>query len=53
MREQLARYITGTTPPPPDDLQAKILEERKDGEVTLRIVELSFGPDQKATSRSS
>jgi dienelactone hydrolase len=49
MREQLARYITGTTPPPPDNLQAKILEERKDGEVTLRIVELSFGPDQKAT----
>ena len=49
MREQLERYITGTVPPPPENLQAKVLEERMDGEVAIQVVELSFGPDQKAT----
>lgn len=49
MRKQLERYITGTAPPPPDKLQFNILEERKDGAITVQTVELSFGPKQKAT----
>lgn len=48
MKEQLKHYITGTFPPKPDNLQAKILSEKKDGEVTLRMVELSFGPQHRA-----
>jgi hypothetical protein len=42
--EQVKHWITGTFPPPPDNLEAKILSEQKDGEVTLRTVELRFGP---------
>ncbi len=48
MKEQLKHYITGTFPPKPDNLQAKILSEKKDGKVTLRMVELSFGPQHRA-----
>ena len=40
-REQLARYITGTVPPPPDNLQTNILEG-KDGDIIIQIIELSF-----------
>ncbi len=45
--EQVKHWITGTFPPPPDNLEAKILRERKDGQVTIRTVELRFGPQQK------
>ncbi len=48
MKKQLQYYITGTFPPKPDNLQVKILSEKKDGEVTLRMVELSFGPQHRA-----
>lgn len=48
MEEQLKYYITGTFPPSPTNLETKIISERKDGNVTLRMVELSFGPQQKA-----
>lgn len=48
MKEQLEYYITGTYPPKPDNLEVKTLSERKDGEITLRMVELSFGPEHKA-----
>ena len=49
MRQQLAHYITGTRPPDPDNLKVTVLNEKKDGEVTLRMVELSFGPEHQAT----
>lgn len=49
MKEQLSYYITGTTPPPPNNLQAKIISETKEGDVTIRVVKLSFGPDHKAS----
>lgn len=48
MKEQLEYYITGTYPPKPENLQVKTLSERKDGETTVRLVELTFGPEQKA-----
>lgn len=48
MREQLAYYITGTTPPPPDNLRFHVLSEKRERDVTIRIVELSFGPGHKA-----
>ncbi|MGV8091406.1 MAG: alpha/beta fold hydrolase [Mangrovibacterium sp.] len=48
MKEQLQRYITGTFPPAPDNLKTKILWEKTDGRVRLRMVELSFGPEHRA-----
>ncbi|WP_294080783.1 alpha/beta fold hydrolase [Proteiniphilum sp. UBA5384] len=48
MKEQLTYYITGTAPPPPDNLQSKILNETEEDDLTIRTVELSFGPDRKA-----
>lgn len=48
MKKELQRYITGTFPPAPDNLEYKIINETKDGDVTIQIVELSFGPEHKA-----
>src|SRR5699024_5905783 len=48
MREKLQYYITGTFPPSPKNLQSSVLSEKNDGKVTLRRVELSFGPERKA-----
>ncbi|GAH06291.1 unnamed protein product, partial [marine sediment metagenome] len=36
------------SPPPPDNLRAEILRESKDGDVTIRVVELFFGPQHRA-----
>lgn len=48
MKEQLRYYILGSCPPPPDNLHSRTLSERKEGAVTLRMVELSFGPSGRA-----
>lgn len=48
MKEKLEYYITGTYPPKPENLEVKTLSEKKDGETTVRMVELSFGPEHKA-----
>lgn len=48
MKRQLAYYITGTFPPATDNLKYQVVQERKDGEITIHRVELSFGPQNKA-----
>ena len=48
IKEQLAHYITGTCPPAPDNLKAEIINEKKDGLVTLRTILLTFGPGNQA-----
>lgn len=48
MKEQLRYYILGSCPPPPDHLRSRIVSERREGPVTLRTVELSFGPSNRA-----
>lgn len=48
MRAETQRWITGTFPPPPDNLEAKIVNEQNEGDITIRTVELTFGPDRKA-----
>ena len=48
MKEQLRFYILGSCPPPPDNLRSRIISEKKEGPVTLRTVELSFGPANQA-----
>ena len=48
IKKKVQHWITGTFPPAPDNLEAEILSEKKDGRVTLRLVELRFGPEHKA-----
>ena len=48
MKEKLSYYISGSFPPPPDNLQYKLVEETKDGEITIQTVELTFGPQNRA-----
>ena len=48
MKDQLEYYVTGTYPPKPENLEVKTLSETKNGKTTLRMVELSFGPEHKA-----
>ena len=48
MQMNLEYYITGTSPPPPSNLSSKIIYEKQDGEVTVQMVELSFGPGNRA-----
>lgn len=48
LKEQLQYYITGTYPEQPKNLSVKLLNETSDGQVTLRTVELSFGPKKEA-----
>ncbi len=48
MKEQLEYYITGTYPQFPMDFKVKVLSEKNDGSTTLRLVELSFGPQEQA-----
>ncbi len=42
--EQARHWLTGTFPPGPNNLEAHVLSETKDGDITIRIVELRFGP---------
>jgi len=48
IKKQLEYYMTGSCPPEPGNLKAVILSERKEGETTLKMVELTFGPYNKA-----
>jgi dienelactone hydrolase len=48
MKDQLEYYITGTYPKAPDNFKVKVLSEKNEGSTTLRMVELSFGPQEQA-----
>lgn len=48
MKEQLEYYITGTYPQSSDDFRVKVLSEKYDESTLLRMVELSFGPQEQA-----
>ena len=48
MKKNLEYFITGTYPPKPNNLQAKVLSKQNIENTTLRMVELSFGPNQQA-----
>jgi len=48
MKSQLQYYITGSVPPSPDNMQQRVLSEKKDGDVIIQQVELSFGPANSA-----
>ncbi len=48
MKQELMRYISGTFPPPPDNMKSKLISNKMDGEVNLQLIELSFGPNHEA-----
>ncbi len=46
--EQYQHWISGTLPPVPSNIQVKVLSEKIEDHVIVRMVELYFGPDNKA-----
>ena len=48
IRQQYEHWISGTIPPPPKTFHVKVLKERKEQGVKVRLVELSFGPGYQA-----
>jgi len=48
IEEQIKHWVTGTFPPAPKNLRDKTLSHRKDADVTIRQVQLQFGPGLKA-----
>ena len=48
MKSEIKKWITGTFPPPPGNMEVKIIYEKQIGTVTSRMVELRFGPAHKA-----
>jgi len=48
IEKEIQHWITGTFPPPPDNLQAQLVEEVIQEPWIMRTVELRFGPDHRA-----
>ncbi|MCJ7730670.1 MAG: hypothetical protein MUO27_12475 [Sedimentisphaerales bacterium] len=46
--EQVKHWLTGTFPPEPNNLEAKVLGETKDDGVVSKMIEMRFGPENKA-----
>lgn len=44
IEQQAKHWLTGTYPAGPNNLEVKVLSETKDGDITIRTVELRFGP---------
>jgi cephalosporin-C deacetylase-like acetyl esterase len=48
IRRQYQHWVSGSVPPAPKTFHTKVLSERIEEGVKLRMVELSFGPNDKA-----
>jgi dienelactone hydrolase len=48
IRDEYQYWISGAVPPAPGNMQVKVLHEKVEDGITLRTVELSFGPGRKA-----
>ncbi|GEP89091.1 Alpha/beta hydrolase family protein [Chitinophaga terrae (ex Kim and Jung 2007)] len=51
IREQYQYWVSGSRPPAPGNVTAKVISETRSGDVKLRMVELSFGPGMSAKMR--
>ena len=51
IRELYQQWVVGRFPPPPDNLRAETVSETRDGDVTVRDVLLTFGPNHRARLR--
>ena len=48
LKAQFHKWMLGTVPPAPDNLEAEVLSEREEARATVREVRLTFGPERKA-----
>ncbi|KAA2242676.1 alpha/beta fold hydrolase [Chitinophaga agrisoli] len=48
IKKQYQYWVSGAVPPAPGKITAKVLSETMSGSVKLRLVELSFGPGNRA-----
>lgn len=48
IKEKYQYWVSGSVPPPPKTLKIKVLSEKIENAVKLRMVELRFGPGYKA-----
>ncbi len=48
IKEQFQHWVSGTIPPAPGDMEVSILSDTMDGQVRVQMVQLNFGPDNKA-----
>ena len=52
IQKQMQQWVTGTLPPAPQILTTKILQEHKENDVTIQIVEIIFKPDNEIKDTS-
>ena len=48
IRALAEHWMTGRVPPAPDNLRAAVTKETTEGNLTIRVVRLEFGPDHRA-----
>lgn len=48
IKSQYEYWVSGSLPPAPDRVYSRILFERTENDVVIRMVEISWGPDQEA-----
>jgi len=48
MEREIQYWFTGTFPPKPEEIHARVLSTRMDGEVRVEMIELRFGPEERA-----
>lgn len=48
IKQQYQHWVSGSVPPAPKTFKSKVVSETTEGGVTLRTVELYFGPNDKA-----
>ena len=48
IKKEFQHWISGTIPPPPNNLRAEILSDKTEDNTRLQMIVLHFGPQQKA-----
>jgi len=48
IKQEVQHWLSGTIPPAPTNLTSKILDTRTENGVKIEMIELRFGPEQKA-----
>ena len=51
IKQQYQQWVSGSVPPPPQTFHSRIISEVTENRVKLRMIELSFGPGDKAKMR--